>query len=105
MIAIKSSWKTNHDRPRVHAVRARRRGAGGVGGGDRGGVHAMSMMRCDGCGAMTDTDYTVEGLFEDAMPWRYWCPHCVENAAKNSHEAILGALKIQEPERYEEMME
>ncbi len=38
----------------------------------------MSMMRCDGCDRITDTDYDVEGIFEDAKPYRYFCSACVD---------------------------
>lgn len=62
----------------------------------------MSMMRCDGCDAIVNTDDDVEGLFEDTNPWRFWCCRCVENG---NNEALLVALKTQEPERYKELFD
>jgi len=62
----------------------------------------MSMMRCQ-CDRIVDTDYDVEGLFEDASPFRFWCSRCVEDAVKNDDKELLAALQKQEPETYKEM--
>lgn len=62
----------------------------------------MSIMRCDGCDGIIDTDDDVEGIFEDARPFRFWCSGCVE---RGNDEALLAALKTQEPERYKELTE
>lgn len=62
----------------------------------------MSMMMCSGCDAFIDTDYDVEGLYEDASPFRFWCSFCTE---RTDNEAMLIAMEIQEPERYAELME
>lgn len=60
------------------------------------------MVRCE-CDRMVDTDYDVEGLFEDTKPWRFWCASCIENAVKSDNKALLVALKAQEPDRYKEL--
>lgn len=62
----------------------------------------MSMMRCDGCDGIIDTDSDVEGIWEDENPFRFWCSNCVERA---SNPNMLRALAMQEPERYAEIME
>ena len=60
----------------------------------------MSVMRCDRCDHFTDTDEDVEGLFEDAAPFRYWCSNCIEFGDST---AMFAALKKQEPDRYAEI--
>lgn len=62
----------------------------------------MSVMRCDGCDGMIDTDFVCEGVWEDASPFRYWCPRCSEDA---NNTEMLAALKIQDPDVYQELTE
>jgi hypothetical protein len=67
----------------------------------------MSIMRCDGCDDMVDTDYNVEGLFEDAKPYRFWCESCVMDAFSRLDKdcPIVAAVKVQDPEAYSELMD
>jgi len=62
----------------------------------------MSVAVCSRCDDYVDTDFVCEGLFEDASPFRYWCPRCVENAfnAREDNDAIVNAMKIQDPTAY-----
>lgn len=67
----------------------------------------MSMMRCDGCDNFIDTDECVEGLFEDASPYRYWCEGCVMRAFEDpvAGGAIVEAMKIQDPATFKDLTE
>lgn len=62
----------------------------------------MSMMHCSACDRIKDTDDDLDGLWEDPSPFRWWCTACVE---RGDDEALLVALKAQEPERYREITE
>ena len=64
------------------------------------GVGAVvSMIRCSGCDRILDAkDEGLEGVYEDAKPYRYWCPDCL------TEPDALKALKIQDPDRYIELV-
>lgn len=62
----------------------------------------MSMMMCSSCDEMTDTDEDVEGVFEDATPFRYWCSSCAD-ITFDGDPAILAAIKAQDLDRYDEL--
>ena len=58
----------------------------------------MSMIRCNGCDRVLDAkEEGLEGVYEDAKPWRYWCPDCV------TEPDALNALKVQDLQRYLEL--
>ncbi len=60
----------------------------------------MSMIRCASCGDIGDCkDEWIEGVFEDANPWRFFCPNCVEN--RNGQ--VMEVLRVEQPELYREL--
>lgn len=59
----------------------------------------MSVMRCDGCDDYVDTDYNVEGIFEDAKPYRYYCGNCIDR----QHATAMDVIRIQDPDLYKEL--
>lgn len=63
----------------------------------------MSCIRCDQCESIIDTDYNVEGVWEDKSPFRYWCWNCAERAIKDENKALLAALEVQDPETYKDL--
>ncbi len=60
-------------------------------------------MMCSGCDDMIDTDECVEGVFEDAAPFRYWCKSCAD-ITWDGDPAILAAIKAQDSDRYDDLM-
>lgn len=67
----------------------------------------MSMMLCNGCDHIRDTDEDLDGLWEETKPSeggknRWWCTQCVEDLHDRD---MLLTLKKQEPERYKELTE
>ena len=68
----------------------------------------MGMMRCTTCEAIVDSKDGT-GVWEDAGTWLgtgFWCETCVEVACEYpaKHEHIMEALKVQDPETWEEAM-
>ena len=64
-------------------------------------VAGMSMIRCDGCGQIGDCkDEWIEGFFEDAKPWRFWCPSCAQDFEDDS---LRHAMETQDPALYKEL--
>lgn len=65
----------------------------------------MSIMVCTGCDRYVDTDFDVEGVWEDRGVG-FWCAHCLEGAVSNpqDNERIMEALKHQDPTTYAEVM-
>ncbi len=62
----------------------------------------MSVMRCDGCDNFIDTDFSVEGVWENVSPFRFWCASCSEDS---TNLAMVAALKEQDPQMYADLME
>ena len=59
----------------------------------------MSMILCCSCAGIVDAkDYGLNGLYEDANPYRYWCPECV------TEPEALKTMKKQDPDRYFELI-
>lgn len=67
----------------------------------------MSVMHCSGCDNYIDTDFDVEGVWEDGGTHRFWCSRCLERAieAKEPDCEILAAYKKQDPAGYAEAMD
>ncbi len=62
----------------------------------------MSVMRCDGCDNFIDTDFSVEGVWEDEAPFRFWCSRCLETC---DDPAMWRALEKQDDITFNELME
>ncbi len=61
------------------------------------------MILCDGCGSMIDAKGNgLDGVFEHKAPFRYWCPECVSDG---TNPYMMEALRVTDPERYEEVKE
>jgi hypothetical protein len=57
----------------------------------------MSMIRCDGCDGLIDTDYNVDGVYETGKPFRYFCEACISGVDGHPMEAeITQAVSDQE---------
>jgi len=57
----------------------------------------MSVVHCDGCDNYIDTDFDVEGVFENTSPFAYWCSSCIETG---EGDAMLAALLAERPDQY-----
>ena len=62
----------------------------------------MSMMRCDRCDRIEDTD-DCTGLFEEKGT-RFWCERCVEQSFEDRDETdcIMVAFKAQNPKEFQD---
>lgn len=64
----------------------------------------MSMIRCNSCDNIGDCkDEWIDGVFEEAAPFRFWCPNCVDSGIGGN--AMASALKKQDSARYHELTE
>ena len=50
----------------------------------------MSMMLCKGCDQFVDTDFDLDGIWDDGPPYGYTCTACTERAEREAQDALQG---------------